>query len=91
MSIEKDTTASIEQRVKEIILCQFSGELGVASAGEIKNDLNLVNDIGADSFDSVELAMAMEDEFNFEIPDGEIENMLTVQDMINYATEHAKQ
>src|SRR3546814_19218322 len=65
---------SIEQRVKKIVAAQ----LGVNEA-EIKNESSFLDDLGADSLDMVELVMALEDEFETEIPDEEAEKITTVQ------------
>ncbi len=76
---------NIEQRVKKIV----AEQLGVAEA-EIKNESSFVNDLGADSLDTVELVMALEDEFGMEIPEEEAEKITTVQQAIDYATKHVK-
>jgi acyl carrier protein len=76
---------NIEQRVKKIV----AEQLGVNEA-EIKNDSKFVDDLGADSLDTVELVMALEEEFETEIPDEEAEKIATVQDAINYITAHGK-
>ncbi|MFT3915364.1 MAG: acyl carrier protein [Anaeromyxobacteraceae bacterium] len=79
------TTANIEQKVKNII----ADQLGVGE-DEIKPTSSFIEDLGADSLDIVELVMAMEEEFEVEIPDEEAENIKTVQDAINYVTTHKK-
>ena len=70
---------NVEQRVKKIV----AEQLGVNEA-EVKNDSSFVEDLGADSLDTVELVMALEEEFAKEIPDEEAENITTVQQAINY-------
>ena len=70
---------NIEQRVKKIV----AEQLGVAEA-EIKNEASFVNDLGADSLDTVELVMAFEEEFGVEIPDDQAETIVTVGDAIKF-------
>ena len=77
---------SIEQRVKKIV----AEQLGVNEA-EIKNESSFLDDLGADSLDMVELVMALEDEFETEIPDEEAEKITTVQQAVDYITSHSKQ
>lgn len=76
---------NIEERVKKIV----AEQLGVADA-EIKNESSFVNDLGADSLDTVELVMALEEEFGMEIPDEEAEKITTVQQAIDYAAANVK-
>jgi len=77
--------SDIEQRVKKIVVEQ----LGVEEAN-VKNSSSFVDDLGADSLDSVELVMALEEEFNCEIPDEEAEKITTVQQAIDYVNAHLK-
>ena len=79
------TTGNVEQKVRGII----AEQLGVAE-DEIKTTSSFIEDLGADSLDIVELVMAMEEEFEVEIPDEEAENIKTVQDAINYVNTHKK-
>ena len=71
--------ADIEQKVKDIII----NELGV-EAEKVTRDASFVEDLGADSLDTVELVMAFEEEFGMEIPDEEAEKLQTVGDAIDY-------
>ncbi|RUO79410.1 acyl carrier protein [Pseudidiomarina taiwanensis] len=76
--------STIEERVKKIIVEQ----LGVKEE-EVKPEASFENDLGADSLDTVELVMALEEEFETEIPDEEAEKIKTVQAAIDYVTNHA--
>jgi acyl carrier protein len=78
-------TTNIEAKVKSII----ADQLGVGE-DEIKPESSFIEDLGADSLDIVELVMAMEEEFEVEIPDEEAENIKTVGDAINYVSSHKK-
>ena len=71
--------SDIEQRVKKIV----SEQLG-ANEADVKNSSSFVDDLGADSLDTVELVMALEEEFDCEIPDEEAEKITTVQLAIDY-------
>ncbi len=73
--------SSVEDQVRGII----AEQLGV-KADEIKNDASFVDDLGADSLDTVELVMALEEEFETEIPDEDAEKITTVQEAIDYVT-----
>jgi acyl carrier protein len=79
------TAPNVELKVKGII----AEQLGV-SEEEIKATSSFIEDLGADSLDIVELVMAMEEEFEVEIPDEEAENIKTVQDAVNYINTHKK-
>ena len=74
--------SSVEDQVRSII----AEQLGI-KADEIKDDASFVDDLGADSLDTVELVMALEEEFETEIPDEEAEKITTVQNAIDYVTQ----
>jgi acyl carrier protein len=76
---------NIEQRVKKIV----AEQLGVNEA-DIKIDSSFVDDLGADSLDTVELVMALEEEFECEIPDEEAEKITTVQQAVDYINNNLK-
>ncbi|HEU4456079.1 MAG TPA: acyl carrier protein [Longimicrobium sp.] len=78
--------ADIEQKVKDIII----NELGV-EAEKVTREASFVEDLGADSLDTVELVMAFEEEFGMEIPDEEAEKLQTVGDAIDYITSQSNQ
>ena len=75
--------SNIEDRVKKIV----AEQLGV-KVEEVTNAASFVDDLGADSLDTVELVMALEEEFETEIPDEEAEKITTVQLAINYINEN---
>ena len=74
---------SVEEKVKEIIVDQ----LGVDDK-QVTTSASFIDDLGADSLDTVELVMALEEEFDIEIPDEEAENIEKVQDAIDYIKNH---
>ncbi|MBL4671151.1 MAG: acyl carrier protein [Arenicella sp.] len=76
--------SSIEERVKKIVIEQ----LGV-NEDQVSNSASFVDDLGADSLDTVELVMALEEEFETEIPDEEAENITTVQLAIDYVNKQS--
>tara|TARA_Y100001980_G_C14160680_1_gene39665 strand:- start:18 stop:260 length:243 start_codon:yes stop_codon:yes gene_type:complete len=78
--------ASIEERVKKIVIEQ----LGVKD-DDVTNDAKFVDDLGADSLDTVELVMALEEEFETEIPDEEAEKITTIQEAIDYIKSHSEE
>ena len=71
--------SDIEARVKDIVVEQ----LGV-NADEVRTDASFIDDLGADSLDTVELVMALEEEFECEIPDEQAEKITTVKEAVNY-------
>jgi acyl carrier protein len=77
---------SAEAKVKEIII----NELGV-DPEKVTSEASFVEDLGADSLDTVELVMAFEEEFGVDIPDEDAEQMRTVGDAIKYLKEHAEE
>ena len=77
--------ADVNGKVKKII----SEQLGVPE-GDVKPEASFVNDLGADSLDTVELVMALEEEFGIEIPDEDAEKIATVQNAIDYIKAKAK-
>ncbi len=78
--------STIEERVKKIVIEQ----LGVKEE-EVSNASSFVEDLGADSLDTVELVMALEEEFECEIPDEEAEKIQTVQNALDYITANSKE
>ena len=77
--------STIEERVKKIV----AEQLGVKEE-EVVNTASFVEDLGADSLDTVELVMALEEEFETEIPDEQAEKITTVRQAIEYAQAHVK-
>jgi acyl carrier protein len=77
--------AAVDEKVKQIVVEQ----LGVDEA-EVTPSASFVDDLGADSLDTVELVMAFEEAFDLEIPDEEAEKIRTVKDAIDYIQKHAK-
>lgn len=76
---------SIEERVKEIIVDQ----LGV-NPEQVTSNASFIDDLGADSLDTVELVMAFEEEFSVEVPDEDAEKLITVGDVIRYIEDKAE-
>lgn len=74
---------SVENKVKEIVAEQLNVEMS-----ELEMNKSFLNDLGADSLDIVELVMAMEEEFELEIPDEDAEKIQTVGDAVKYINEH---
>ena len=82
---EHSEMADVEAKVKDIII----NELGVEPE-KVTPEASFVEDLGADSLDTVELVMAFEEEFGMEIPDEEAEKLQTVRDAVNYIQQHAQ-
>ena len=78
-------SAAVEEKVRKIIIDQ----LGVDEA-EVTAEAKFIDDLGADSLDTVELVMALEEEFGIEIPDEDAEKITTVRLAIDYIQEHKK-
>ena len=76
---------TIEQRVKEIIVNQLN-----VNEEQITPTASFLDDLGADSLDTVELVMALEEEFECEIPDEDAEKITTVQQAVDYVKAHVK-
>ena len=81
MGALKRMSKEIEEKVKKIIAEQLS-----VSEDKVVPEASFIGDLGADSLDSVELVMALEDQFETEIPDEEAQKILTVKDAIDYVT-----
>jgi acyl carrier protein len=75
---------NVEEKVKEIIVEQLSVE-----KDKVVPEASFINDLGADSLDTVELVMAFEEKFGLEIPDEDAEKITTVQSAISYIREHS--
>jgi acyl carrier protein len=82
---EGQEMSDVAERVKKIVV----EHLGVEAA-QVKEDAKFIDDLGADSLDTVELVMAFEEEFSIEIPDDAAEKIQTVGDAINFITSNAK-
>lgn len=78
--------STVEARVRKIVVEQ----LGVKEE-DLKNNASFVDDLGADSLDTVELVMAFEEEFETEIPDEQAEKITTIQEAIDYIEENMKE
>ena len=81
IAIKFMSDGNIEAKVKEIIVEQ----LGV-NADQVKPEAKMIEDLGADSLDAVELVMAIEEEFGIEVPDDEAEKLVAVSDITSYVT-----
>jgi len=85
MAEEKIVMSNIEERVTDIVVEQLGLE-----KEKVTPESKFVDDLGADSLDTVELVMALEDEFSIEIPDEEAEKISTLRDAINYVEDNIK-
>ena len=77
--------ASVEDKVKSIIVEQLTVE-----ESEVTSEASFIDDLGADSLDTVELVMAFEENFEIEIPDEDAEKIATVKDAVKYIQDHVK-
>ena len=77
--------SSVQERVKKIIAEQLS-----VGEDQVTSEASFVDDLGADSLDTVELVMAREEEFEIDIPDEEAEKIVCVQDAVDYIKSHAE-
>lgn len=77
--------SSVEERVQKIIAEQLS-----VGEDQVTSEASFVDDLGADSLDTVELVMALEEEFEIDIPDEEAEKIVNVQDAVDYIKSHAQ-
>lgn len=78
--------SDVAERVRKIV----ADHLGVEEA-KVVDDASFMDDLGADSLDTVELVMAFEEEFNVEIPDDAAEKIVTVKDAVDFIKEHAQE
>jgi len=78
--------SSVEERVKKVVAEQLS-----VNSAELSNDASFVEDLGADSLDTVELVMALEEEFETDIPDEKAEEIATIQQAIDYIDAYLKE
>jgi acyl carrier protein len=78
--------STVEERVKDIV----AEQLGV-NKEQVTNEASFVDDLGADSLDTVELVMAFEEAFDIEIPDEEAEKITNIQQVIDYINSHKKE
>ncbi|MBI4357478.1 MAG: acyl carrier protein [Gammaproteobacteria bacterium] len=78
--------SNIEERIKKIVMEQLD-----KTAEEVTNDASFVDDLGADSLDTVELVMALEEEFDAEISDEDAEKITTIQEAIDYIKSRNKE
>ena len=83
MAFQEVKKEMVFDKIKEIIMEQLQVE-----ESEITMDTNLMKDLSADSLAAVEIIMAIEDEYGFEIPDEEAEKMQTVQDLVNFVEDN---
>ena len=83
-SIKDQTMSDIAERVKKIVIEHLNAE-----AEKVTENARFIDDLGADSLDTVELVMAFEEEFNVEIPDDAAESIVTVGDAVKFITSKA--
>lgn len=85
MTEEQVVMSSIEERVKDIVVEQLGLE-----REKVSFESKFSDDLGADSLDTVELVMALEEEFDIEIPDEEAEKITTLREAVSYVEQHSK-
>ncbi len=85
MAEEQVVMSSIEERVKDIVVEQLGLE-----RDKVSLESKFSDDLGADSLDTVELVMALEEEFDIEIPDEEAEKITTLREAVSYVEQHTK-
>lgn len=84
LSGEPNSMSTIEERVKKVVLEQLE-----VSADQVTPEASFIDDLGADSLDTVELVMALEEEFGLEIPDDQAENIAKVKDAVQYIKDNS--
>lgn len=84
LSGERNSMSTIEERVRKVVLEQLE-----VSADQVTPEASFIDDLGADSLDTVELVMALEEEFGLEIPDDKAEDIVKVKDAVQYIKDNS--
>lgn len=84
LSGEQNSMSTIEERVRKVVLEQLE-----VSADQVTPEASFIDDLGADSLDTVELVMALEEEFGLEIPDDKAEDIVKVKDAVQYIKDNS--